>query len=112
MSNIIHFILLITGSIVWLCIIGTVVYCFCHLIRLLCRRPWQFIKHILPWFWIDEERWEELNRSPKMWKKINETDHRAYVYFKRRGRLGIMYDPKHEYWYQPVRHLFVIKNNA
>ncbi len=47
-----------------------------------------------------------------MWKKIDETDYRATVYFNRYGRFGIMYDPKHKHWYQPVRHLFIIKNNT
>lgn len=112
MSKWIVFLLLLTGIIVWFLIIGVVIYLFYRFIRLLLRRPWQSIKHLLFWLQIDEVEWRRLHHAAEEWKKIDPDSWQANVYFKRHGRLGIMYDPKHEHWYQPVRYLFIIKNNT
>lgn len=106
---IIKTICLFTGYIIWFCILCFALYFLYHFVCILLRRPWQCIKHLLPWFWIDEDHWNALCRAPKMWRKLSKDDYRAYVYYKRYGRLGIMYSPKHEYWYQPIRHFFIIK---
>lgn len=105
-------ILLYTGAIAWGLVFAFLIYHLLksELIRLPFRRPWQFIKHILPWFWIDEGHWREFQQGIDIaMSNSRETEWKRHVELKRYGQLGILIDNLREHWWQPKYHLFIVK---
>lgn len=80
--------------------------------HLLFRRPWQCIKHLLPWFWRTETDWQEMEQSVKNAKTDTfEPEWKRHVILKRWKCFGIFIDEWHKYWWQPKYHLFIIKKD-
>lgn len=72
------------------------------------RRPWYFIKHLIPWYWVTE----------KQWKKYEDYCHRPEteknplivgVKYWRKGCFGVLTFPNENQRWSPKHHLFIIK---
>lgn len=99
-----------TGRVVWILagIALLVRLYFCEFWRLPLRRPWQFMKHLLPWFWETEADWqdrEQVLQNPKR----RYQNHWDDVELRRYGCLGIFIDNVRTNWWKPKYHLFIIK---
>lgn len=105
-------ILMLTGLIAW----GVFSICFLYriltseIVRLPFRRPWYCIKHLLPWFWIDEARWAEFQQGIDIaMSDPREPEWKRQVELKRYGHFGIFIDNLRSDWWQTKYHLFIVK---
>lgn len=77
-------------------------------LRILFRRPWQSVKHLLPWFWIKDSLWAEYEDRLAYYRKTHNAEWED-VELITKNHFGIMYVPKPKYWWQPKNHYFIIK---
>lgn len=77
-------------------------------ISYLLRKPWYFIKHLMPWKWVTEKEWKYFENYCK---KSNLSKEEIGMYTKRRGRFGTLAFPNDKKWYNPKNHLFYIKRD-
>lgn len=90
-------------------IVGIILLIVCAIVlRMLLHRPWYFIKHLIPCYWITE----------KQWKKYEDYCHRpeteknpliAGVRYWKKGCFGVLTFPNKNQWWSPKHHLFIIK---
>ena len=108
----IEFVLLWAGIVVWGLFFGFVFASILRseIIRLPFRRPWQCIKHLLPWFWITERHWQEFQQGVEIaLTDPHEPEWKRRVELKRHGHLGIFINNLRHHWWKPKYHLFIIK---
>lgn len=93
-------------------IVGIILLIVCAIVlRLLAvplRRPWYFIKHLMPWHWVTEKHWkkcEDYCRRTTTEQHPRIADARCW----RKGRFGVLTFPKENQWWSPKHHLFIIK---
>lgn len=74
------------------------------------RKPWYFIKHLMPWKWVTEKQWQEYETACRIAQtEKNPPEWKIGAYTRRKGRLGILTFPNDKKWWSPKNHLFFIK---
>lgn len=81
-------------------------------VSILLRRPYYCIKHLLPWKWWSQEKYQCYLKAIEKSKKSPDdySNFIHYVELKRKNNFAILIDnDKNKKWYQPKYHFIYIK---